>query len=145
MLIHLIDGTYELFRHYYALPKTKDKDGREVAAVRGVVNSVLGMISAGATHVAVATDQVIESFRNRLWPGYKTGDGIEPDLCGRSFRCSKKRWRRPGFKSGRWWSLRPTTRWRPARSRPPFRRRSNWPAPIYRGRAGKTQRMIFLL
>jgi 5'-3' exonuclease len=78
--VHLIDGTYELFRHYYALPSARDSDGREVAAVRGVVASVLGMISGGATHVAVATDQVIESFRNGLWPGYKTGEGIEPDL-----------------------------------------------------------------
>jgi 5'-3' exonuclease len=80
--IHLIDGTYELFRYYYALPSARDKDGREVAAVRGVVNSVLSMLSpaGGATHVAVATDHIIESFRNQLWPGYKTGDGIEPDL-----------------------------------------------------------------
>jgi len=78
--VHLIDGTYELFRHYYALPSALDGDGREVAAVRGVLGSVLGMIRGGATHVAVATDHVIESFRNGLWPGYKTGDGIEPDL-----------------------------------------------------------------
>ncbi|HEX3471011.1 MAG TPA: flap endonuclease, partial [Silvibacterium sp.] len=80
MNIHLIDGTYELFRHYYALPSMRDADGREVAAVRGVVASVLGMVSDGATHIAVATDQVIESFRNALWPGYKTGEGVEPDL-----------------------------------------------------------------
>jgi 5'-3' exonuclease len=78
--IHLVDGTYELFRHYYALPSARDKDGREVAAVRGVVASVLRMIDEGATHVAVATDHVIESFRNGLWPGYKTGEGIDPDL-----------------------------------------------------------------
>jgi 5'-3' exonuclease len=78
--VHLIDGTYELFRHYYALPSARVKDGREVAAVRGVLASVLGMIKGGATHVAVATDHVIESFRNGLWPGYKTGAGIEPDL-----------------------------------------------------------------
>jgi 5'-3' exonuclease len=78
--VHLIDGTYELFRHYYALPSARDVDGREVAAVRGVVGSVLGMITAGATHVGVATDHVIESFRNRLWPHYKTGAGIEPEL-----------------------------------------------------------------
>jgi len=78
--VHLIDGTYELFRHYYALPSARDADGREVAAVRGVVASVLGMIGEGATHIAVATDKVIESFRNALWPGYKTGEGIEPDL-----------------------------------------------------------------
>jgi len=78
--IHLVDGTYELFRHYYALPSARDEDGREVAAVRGVLASVLGIISGGATHIAVATDHVIESFRNGLWPGYKTGAGIEPEL-----------------------------------------------------------------
>ena len=78
--IYLVDGTYELFRHYYALPSARDEDGREVAAVRGVLASVLGMIKDGATHIAVATDHVIESFRNGLWPGYKTGAGIEPDL-----------------------------------------------------------------
>ena len=78
--IYLIDGTYELFRHYYAMPSLRDADGREVAAVRGVVTSVLGMINGGAQYVGVATDHVIESFRNDLWPGYKTADGIEPDL-----------------------------------------------------------------
>jgi len=78
--IYLVDGTYELFRHYYVLPSAKDSDGREVAAVRGVLASVLGMIKGGATHLAVATDHVIESFRNELWPGYKTGEGIEPEL-----------------------------------------------------------------
>jgi 5'-3' exonuclease len=79
--VYLIDGTYELFRHYYALPHARDADGREVAAVRGVVSSVLGMISGGgATHIGVATDHVIESFRNRMWSGYKTGAGIDPDL-----------------------------------------------------------------
>jgi len=80
MDVHLVDGTYELFRHYYALPSARDGDGREVAAVRGVLASVLSMIRDGATHVAVATDHVIESFRNDLWPGYKTGQGIDPDL-----------------------------------------------------------------
>ena len=80
MDVHLVDGTYELFRHYYALPHARDAEGREVAAVRGVVASVLGMTTGGATHVAVATDHVIESFRNRLWAGYKTGEGIDPDL-----------------------------------------------------------------
>jgi 5'-3' exonuclease len=79
--VYLIDGTYELFRHYYALPSARDRDGREVAAVRGVVGSILGLINhGGATHVAVATDHVIESFRNGLWAGYKTGAGIDPDL-----------------------------------------------------------------
>ncbi len=80
MDVHLIDGTYELFRHYYALPPARDRDGHEVAAVRGVLGSVLGMIRGGATHVAVATDHVIESFRNALWAGYKTGEGVAPDL-----------------------------------------------------------------
>jgi 5'-3' exonuclease len=80
MNVHLIDGTYELFRHYYAMPSARDANGTEVAAVRGVVGSVLGMVNRGATHVAVATDHVIESFRNRLWPGYKTSEGVEPDL-----------------------------------------------------------------
>ena len=78
--IYLIDGTYELFRHYYALPSAQDVTGREVAAVRGVLASVLRMIKDGATHLAVATDRVIESFRNDLWPGYKTSEGVEPDL-----------------------------------------------------------------
>ena len=76
----MVDGTYELFRHYYAAPSARDQDGREVGAVRGVLASVLGMIKGGATHIAVATDHVIESFRNELWPGYKTGEGIDPDL-----------------------------------------------------------------
>lgn len=69
-----------MFRHFYAVPSARDRDGREVAAARGVLASVLGLMKSGATHVAVATDQVIESFRNDLWPGYKTGDGIHPDL-----------------------------------------------------------------
>jgi 5'-3' exonuclease len=69
-----------LFRHYYALPSAKDRDGFEVAAARGVLGSVMGMLKNGATHIGVATDHVIESFRNRMWPGYKTGEGIEPAL-----------------------------------------------------------------
>ena len=80
MKIHLIDGTYELFRHFYAVPSARDEEGREVGATRGVVASVLGMINRGATHVGVATDHVIESFRNRLWPNYKTGAGVDPNL-----------------------------------------------------------------
>jgi len=80
MEVHLIDGTYELFRHYYALPKVRDSAGQEVAAVRGVLASVIGMLGNGATHIGVATDHVIESFRNDLWPGYKTGEGVEPEL-----------------------------------------------------------------
>jgi len=78
--VHLIDGTYELFRHYYALPSARDASGVEVAAVKGVVASVLGLVAAGATHVAVAADHVIESFRNGLWSGYKTSEGIPPNL-----------------------------------------------------------------
>jgi 5'-3' exonuclease len=78
--VYLIDGTYELFRYYHAVPSARDAQGMEVGAVRGVLGSVLGMINRGATHVGVATDHIIESFRNRLWPGYKTGAGIEPDL-----------------------------------------------------------------
>jgi 5'-3' exonuclease len=69
-----------LFRHYFAMPSSKDATGREVAAVRGVVHSILGMITNGARYVGVATDHVIESFRNDLWPGYKTGAGIDPPL-----------------------------------------------------------------
>jgi 5'-3' exonuclease len=80
VLIHLIDGTYELFRHYYALPSALDADGREIAAVRGVLASIRGMLREGVTHIGVATDHVIESFRNGLWPGYKTGEGIDPAL-----------------------------------------------------------------
>jgi len=78
--VYLIDGTYELFRHYYAVPPARDAQGREVGAVRGVVTSVLGMINGGTTHLGVATDHVIESFRNRMWRGYKTGEGIDPEL-----------------------------------------------------------------
>lgn len=80
MDVYLIDGTYELFRYFYALPRAQDADGREVAAARGVLASVLAMMRDGVTHLAVATDHVIESFRNDLWPGYKTGEGIDPDL-----------------------------------------------------------------
>lgn len=78
--VYLIDGTYELFRHFYALPSARDQNGQELAAVRGVLTSLLAMIKSGVTHLAVATDHVIESFRNDLWPGYKTGAGIDPDL-----------------------------------------------------------------
>jgi 5'-3' exonuclease len=80
MDIYLIDGTYELFRYFYAVPSAKDASGQEIGAVRGVVGSVLSMIEAGATHVGVATDHVIESFRNDLYLGYKTGEGVDPAL-----------------------------------------------------------------
>jgi 5'-3' exonuclease len=82
VIIHLIDGTYELFRHFYGLRRfTKDKD-RPFGAVVGVLNTVLEMIEEGATHLGVATDHVIESFRNELWRDYKTSEGIEPALFG---------------------------------------------------------------
>lgn len=80
MKVHLVDGTYELFRHFYAMPPAKNHAGEEVAAVRGVMYSIRGLVRDGATHIGVATDRVIESFRNDLWPGYKTGEGIDPLL-----------------------------------------------------------------
>src|SRR5262245_56082469 len=80
MDVHLIDGTYELFRHYFAVPSASDVHGKEVGAVRGVLGSVWSMIEQGATHIGVATDHVVESFRNDLYPGYKTSEGVPPDL-----------------------------------------------------------------
>jgi 5'-3' exonuclease len=80
VIVHLIDGTYELFRHFYGLRRFAKGKDRPLGAVVGVLNSVLQMIEEDATHVGVATDHVIESFRNQLWSGYKTGDGIEPAL-----------------------------------------------------------------
>jgi 5'-3' exonuclease len=80
MNVHLVDGTYELFRYFFALPSHVNRDGQEVAATRGVVGSVLGLLEEGATHVGVATDHVIESFRNDMWPTYKTGEGVDPTL-----------------------------------------------------------------
>ncbi len=78
--VHVVDGTYELFRHFYALPSYTNRSGDEVAAIRGVLGSVAGMLESGVTHIGVATDHVIESFRNDMWPGYKTGEGVEPHL-----------------------------------------------------------------
>jgi len=75
--VHLVDGTYELFRHFYGAPPRASSEGGEVGAVRGVVQSVLSMLAARATHIGVATDHVVESFRNDLWPGYKTGEGVD--------------------------------------------------------------------
>src|SRR3954462_7789185 len=81
MQVHLIDGTYELFRQFLApRPGHKDADGIEVGATRAVLGSVLGMLESGATHLGVATDHVIPSFRNDLWADYKTGEGIDPEL-----------------------------------------------------------------
>lgn len=80
MDVHLIDGTYELFRHFFAVPAAADLSGQEIGAVRGVLHSVLSMIERGATHIGVATDHVVESFRNDLYPGYKTSEGVPPEL-----------------------------------------------------------------
>ena len=80
MDVHLIDGTYELFRHFFAVPAAADVNGQEIGAVRGVLHSVLSMIERGATHIGVATDHVVESFRNDLYPGYKTSEGVPPEL-----------------------------------------------------------------
>ena len=80
MDVYLVDGTYELFRHFFAVPSTKDANGREIGAVRGVLTSVLSMIEKGTTHLGVATDHVVESFRNNLYPGYKTSEGVAPEL-----------------------------------------------------------------
>jgi 5'-3' exonuclease len=78
--VFLVDGTYELFRHFFGQPPRPGSDGVEIGAVRGVVSTVVAMLGDGATHIGVATDHVIESFRNGLWPGYKTGSGIDPVL-----------------------------------------------------------------
>ena len=80
MNVHLIDGTYELFRHFFAVPSAKNESGQEIGAVRGVLTSVFSMIEAGATHIGVATDHVVESFRNELYAGYKTSEGVPPEL-----------------------------------------------------------------
>ena len=80
MDVHLIDGTYELFRHFFAVPSAKDESRQEIGAVRGVLTSVLSMLEKGATHIGVATDHVVESFRNDLYPGYKTSEGVDPEL-----------------------------------------------------------------
>src|ERR1043165_7145314 len=80
MDVHLIDGTYELFRHFFAVPPGSDTNGLEIGAVRGVLGSVLGLIEGGATHVGVATDHVVESFRNNLYAGYKTSEGVPETL-----------------------------------------------------------------
>jgi 5'-3' exonuclease len=80
MDVYLIDGTYELFRHFFAVPASSDVNGAEIGAVRGVLTSVLSMIERGTTHLGVATDHVVESFRNDLYPGYKTSEGVAPEL-----------------------------------------------------------------
>jgi 5'-3' exonuclease len=80
MLVHLVDGTYELFRHHFALPSHVTADGMEVAAARGVLSSMIGMLEEGATHIGIATDRTVESFRNELYEGYKTGEELDPEL-----------------------------------------------------------------
>jgi 5'-3' exonuclease len=80
VIVHLVDGTYELFRHFYGLRRYSGGAERPYGAVAGVLGTVLEMLEQGATHLGVATDHVIESFRNRLWPDYKTGEGVEPAL-----------------------------------------------------------------
>jgi len=80
LVVHLIDGTYELFRHFFAVPPAADVNGQEIGAVRGVLHSVLSMIERGATHIGVATDHVVESFRNELYAGYKTSEGVPLEL-----------------------------------------------------------------
>ena len=82
MNVFLVDGTYELFRHFYAVPRTTSVDGIEIGAVRGVVGSLLGLLEEEVTHIGVATDHVVESFRNELWPGYKSSEGLDPDVLG---------------------------------------------------------------
>ncbi len=80
MNVFLVDGTYELFRHFFAVPKVSDVNGKEVGAVRGVLGSMLSLLENDVTHIGVATDHVVESFRNDLWSGYKTGHAIDPEL-----------------------------------------------------------------
>src|SRR3979411_1390613 len=80
MDVHLLDGTYELFRHFFAVPASADADGQEIGAVRGVLTSVVSLLERAATHLRVATDHVVESFRNDLYPGYKTSEGVPPEL-----------------------------------------------------------------
>lgn len=80
MRVHLVDGTYELFRHHFALPSHVTAEGLEVAATRGVLSSMIGMIEEGATHLGIATDRTVESFRNDLYEGYKTGEELDPEL-----------------------------------------------------------------
>ena len=80
MQVHLVDGTYELFRHHFALPSHVTADGLEIAATRGVLGSMLMLLEEGATHVGIATDRTVESFRNALWDGYKTGEDLDPEL-----------------------------------------------------------------
>jgi len=118
MNVHLVDGTYELFRHFFAVPAAADVNGQEIGAVRGVLTSVLSMIEGGATHVGVATDHVVESFRNDLYPGYKTSEGVPPELLSQFpiLEWRSKRWE---WWCGRWSTSRRMMHW----LLPPRRRR----------------------
>ena len=101
MIVHLIDGTYELFRHFYGLRRIGDGKDRPFGAVVGVLNTVLQMAGEGATHIGVATDHVIESFRNELWQGYKTGARESIRTFARSLSRSKRLWLRWALPCGR--------------------------------------------
>ena len=125
MKVHLVDGTYELFRHFYGAPSAPQRRRARGGAVRGVVGSVLQLLGEGATHVGVATDHVIESFRNELWPGYKTGEGIDPELWSAGVAARGRRWRPSGCSCGRWSTSRPTTPWPARRRSPPLTPRSS--------------------
>jgi hypothetical protein len=114
MIIHVVDGTYELFRHFYGLRRFTEGKDRPFGGVIGVLQTVLQMLEQGATHVGVATAHVIESFRNDLWEGYKTGEGLEPALFAQ-FHPLERRSPRWASSSGRWSSSRPTTRSPPLR------------------------------
>jgi hypothetical protein len=94
--VHLIDGTYELFRHFFALPAAADVNGQETGAVRGVLTSVWSMIERGVTHIGVATDHVVESFRNDLYPGYKTSEGCTSGVALAVPRLHRARYRASG-------------------------------------------------
>lgn len=96
MRVHLVDGTYELFRHHFALPSRVNSEGLEVAATRGVLSSMIGMLEEGATHIGVATDHTVESFRNALYDGYKSGEDLDP-LLGDQFHLLEDVLRAAGF------------------------------------------------
>ena len=115
MIVHLLDGTYELFRHFYGIRRGLGTDP-PFGAAAGVLHTVAQMLESGATHIGVATDHVIESFRNGLWPGYKTGEGIDPRPARAVPSRSRRRWPRWASSSGRWSSSRPTTRSPPRRT-----------------------------
>src|SRR2546423_15694213 len=111
MIVHLVDGTYELFRHFYGIRRGHTEDP-PFGAMAGVLHTIAGMIEGGATHVGVATDHVIESFRNDLWAGYKTGAGVDRALLAQ-FEPLEQALAAMASPSGRWWSSRPTTRLHP--------------------------------